>query len=110
MKKEVICLNSNAPNGAVAVFRRTLQKICIDKGAIQGEKLANQITVLGTDLQNESFELKQWGNLAAHPDAIIQDVTIDDATEMKGFLERVVYVMYELPAKLDRSRTNRGSS
>jgi len=31
----VICLNSNAPHGAVAVFRRTLQKICIDKGATQ---------------------------------------------------------------------------
>ena len=90
----IICLNSNAPNGAVAVFRRTLQKICIDKNATQGDKLADQLSVIPTDLQKEAFELKQWGNIAAHPDKIISDVLIEDAKEMKGFLERVIYLVY----------------
>lgn len=106
----ISCLNSNAPNGAVSVFRRTLQKICIDKGATQGDNLADQIAVLSSDLQTEAFELKQWGNIGAHPDKIIPDVPSEDAKEMKGFLKRVIYVMYELPAKLDRSKNTRNGN
>jgi len=72
--------------------------------------LVKQIPVLTSELQDEAFELKQWGNLGAHPDKNIQDVPIEDAKEMKDFLERVIYVMYELPAKLNRSKNNRKST
>ena len=58
----IICLNVNANNAAVTMFRRSLQKICVDKGAKEDEYLVEQIKILPKDLEKHATELCKWLN------------------------------------------------
>ena len=105
------CMDNYAPNGAVAMFRRALQQICIKKEANKGERLEDQVNVLPEDIRPSATELRQWGNLGAHEDnkGIIDSVKMSDANLAKEFLERVFYAVYEYPEKLKLSQKSRNS-
>lgn len=53
----VRCLNVNAPNAAVTMFRRTLQQVCKDKGTTKRD-LKDQIDeIIPLELKTEAHEL-----------------------------------------------------
>lgn len=103
------CLSIGSPNGAVAMFRKCLQQICVQQGARKGQLLVDQVKILPLDIRPSATELKQWGNLGAHEDSkgIILDVKMNDAILAKEFLERVFYTVYEYPLKIKKSQTRR---
>jgi len=103
------CLSINSPNGAVAMFRKCLQQICVEQGAKKGQRLVDQVKILPQDIRPSATELKQWGNLGAHEDdkGIILDVKMVDAILAKEFLDRVFYRIYEYPLKIKKSQMKR---
>ena len=102
----VICLNVNANNAAVTMFRKALQIVCIDKGAKTNENLVNQIKILPKDLEQHATELREWGNIGAH-DKNIENAELEDAKMMKKFLETVFSRLYEESAELEESKKKR---
>ena len=106
------CMDNNAPNGAVSMFRKTLQQICVNEGAKKGDDLVNQIKVLPQEIRPTATELRKWGNLGAHEDknGIIESVKMPDAHLAKEFLERVFYSVYEYPEKIKQSQKKRAGT
>lgn len=47
----VRCLDANSPNGSVAMFRRTLQQICVSMGADPSKRLAEQMDILPAEVK-----------------------------------------------------------
>ena len=108
-KQGVNCLNVGSSIGAITCFRRALQQLCIDKGATQGKMLHEQLDeVLTARVKETAHEIKQWGNLGAHPDELIQDVKIEDAEETKDFMGLVFEDVYVVPWKIEESKKKRG--
>ena len=100
----VRCLDANSPNGSVAMFRRTLQQICVERGADPSKKLVNQIEVLPIEVKPTADEIREWGNLGAHEDnsGKVIDVNRTQAESIKRFLEQIFLVLYQHPAELKR--------
>ena len=105
----VRCLDANAPNGAVGMFRRALQQICVEGGANPRDRLTDQLKILPADAKPTAIEIKEWGNLGVHEDSdgIITEITISQAESIKTFLERVFMVAYQHPAALRKSQNAR---
>ena len=63
------------------MFRRSLQQICIQKGANKEARLEDQIKVLPMEIRPSATQLRKWGNLGAHEDknGVIESVKIKDA-------------------------------
>lgn len=104
------CLVANAPNGAAAMLRRTLQEICVELGADTSKTLNDQINEkINPIVLPEATETRFWGNLGAHPDKkqIIPDVSLEDAKMAVEFLDRIIYQHYEYPAKIGSSKNKR---
>ena len=103
------CLNSNAPNGAVALFRRVLSQVCIDLGADPKQMLNKQIEILPDGLKPAAHEIRSWGNLGVHEDksGIINAVPINVAESIKEFLEQVFVVIYDHPSKIKKLQKER---
>jgi len=109
-EEAMACLIANAPNGAVAMLRRTLQEICIDLGADPDKDLYEQINKkINPIVLPEAAETRFWGNLGTHPDKkqIISDVSIKDAKTTVEFLDRIIYQHYEYPSKIGDSKDKR---
>lgn len=110
-KQGVNCLNVGSSIGAITCFRRALQQLCIDKGATQGKQLHEQLDeVLTARVKDTAHEIKQWGNLGAHPDELIKDVKNEDAVETKKFMELVFDDVYVVPWRIKESKKKRGES
>jgi hypothetical protein len=105
----VRCLDANAPNGAVTMFRRSLQQICVEKGANPKDRLVDQIKVLPEQVRPTAKEIKAWGNLGAHEDSNgkIEEVNKEQADAIKRFLESVFMVVYQHPIELERLKGQR---
>lgn len=105
----VNCLNANAPNGSVVMFRRTLQQICVKLGANPTDDLVEQIKKLPKEIDDAATEIRKWGNLASHEDnrGIIPSISNEDAESIKRFLERIFLIVYKHPGEIERSKNKR---
>jgi len=105
----VRCLDANSPNGAVTMFRRSLQQICVEKGANPKDRLVDQIKVLPEQVRPTAKEIKAWGNLGAHEDSNgkVEEVNKEQADAIKRFLEGVFLVVYQHPIELEHLRGQR---
>ncbi len=103
------CLNADAPLGAVTCFRRALQQICKDKGAT-ATGLKNQIDeIIPAPYKELTTEIREWGNLGAHPDDVILEVTKEDAVEIRDFIKSVFEIIYIVPEKVKERKNKRTS-
>lgn len=108
-KEGVNCLNSDCNKSAVLMFRRALQQICKNLNTTQ-RNLDDQINeVLPERLSEVAHEIRNWGNIGAHPDDLIDSVDREDATQMKELLELIFLDIYETPWKIQKSRDKRNS-
>jgi hypothetical protein len=100
----VRCLDADAPNGSVAMFRRTLQQICVERGAKPKDRLVDQIKILPPEIVPTAKEIKEWGNLGVHEDSDgkVLEVNKEQADAIKRFLERIFLSIYQHPAELER--------
>ena len=107
------CYSIGAYRGAAALARRTVQVICLDKGASKSKKLQEQIDELFTsgvitkDIQEWAHEVRFLGNDAAHPTK--NEVSENDAKDILDLLDSLCEVLYITPAKAaDRKKKREG--
>ena len=92
--------------------RRSLQNICVDKGADKDKKLEKQIDelqekgVITVDLQKWAHEVRHIGNDAAHPgnNGLVKREDAQDITEL---LTQFCNVLYVAPAIANERRRTR---
>jgi hypothetical protein len=115
----VRCLSARAPRAAVVMFRRTLEAVVRASGSaaavttLDERNLAAALTVMAEEHTLDP-SLAQWasalrlvGHVGSHLDPIEQ-VEMDEAEEMSRLASGLFTYLYEMPAKLARSRA--GSS
>lgn len=108
-EEALLCHSVGAFRGAAALARRTVQVICLNKGASKTKKLQDQIDELFTngiitkDIQEWAHEVRFLGNDAAHPNK--DEVLEGDAKDILELLESLCEVLYVTPAKaLERKK------
>ena len=104
----VRCVNNNAPDGAMTCFRKCLQKICAQKEADPDKDLWEQIDdVLQGRVVELSTEIRKWGNIGAHPDENVEELTMAQARQVQEFMEIIFQDEYIIPAKIEKSKQER---
>lgn len=111
----VRCLSAHAPRAAAVMFRRTLEAVVRSSrsaNAVQTldkKNLAAALSVMAAEhtldpaLADWAKELRLVGNLGGHFD-LLDDVQMDEAEEMSRLARGLFTYLYEMPAKLARSR------
>lgn len=110
-EEALICEAAGSYRGAAALARRTLQVICIDKGAPENKKLHQQIdwlfdnNIVTNEIKEWAHEVRYVGNDAAHPNTT--EVTKDDARDILELLESMCDVLYIAPARAAARKAKR---
>jgi hypothetical protein len=114
-----LCLGSGCAKSSMVMSRRTLQRILMEQGCDQHNLVDAIAHAINTGILRRQFhslatEIRQYGNLGAHPDDDqLQSVTLDNARQLLEFIRVLIYEYYELPAQADalrRSREGNGST
>jgi len=110
----MICLGVNAPKGAVVLFRRATQSLMKELGANPNNYLWKQIKelkekgIINENLSELATELRLWGNFGAHPDDdLLDEVTIEEAEEMKKLLDMLLKFTIIQKAEVEAIRERR---
>ena len=92
---------------AVAMARRAVQGVCIEKGADPKKKLFLQIDELKVSqtlhphLVEWAQRIRAFGNTGVHPgEDGLDDVSKEAATAVVSFLDQLLHYVYELPDEL----------
>lgn len=109
----VNCMGIGETKAAVTMFRRSLQQVMINKGA-KGNRLVDQIRSLGEkgilsgEIVEWANEIRLWGNEGAHPAGEeIDNITVEQADEIKEFIDRLFEWVYIMPERVKKSRLSR---
>ena len=111
-------LSVKAPRAAVVMFRGMLAQLVADKGSAAARAkhtLYDKVEQMSQDgslhpsLVEWAKEIRLIGNAAAHPDAL-DPVSNDEAADLGRLCRQMLNVIYEVPARITRSRASRGSS
>ena len=111
------CLGAQCPRAAAVMFRRVLEALVNDKGSAtaqtaadknlaQGLKVMADEHVLQPTLAEWATEIRLVGNVGAHLDPI-KDVALDEARDLARLTRQLLEYVYELPARVARSRQAR---
>jgi hypothetical protein len=109
------CLAAQAPRAAVAMLRRTVEALVVDRGSETAKKaldtnLAKALRVmadehaLDTTLAEWANEIRLLGNVGAHFDPM-HDVDRVEAQDLGKLTRQLLHYVYELPASIRRKRT-----
>lgn len=113
-----LCFSIGAYRAAAVMARRSLQSICLDKGAKDDDRLNVQIDwlfaqgIITKDLKEWAHEVRLVGNNAAHPKIPEEDtpVTKEDADDILQLLDQFCQVLYVAPAIAEDRRKLRQAS
>ena len=108
------CLGVQAWKAAAAMARRTVQGICIERGA-KPAKLAAQIAELAAkqtlhpNLVEWATQVRHFGNEGAHPgDDGLAEVTEADARDAVAFMDQLIEWTYHMPERLQVAKQRSG--
>ena len=110
-------LSVNAARAAAVMFRGMLAQVVADKGSAAARAkhtLYDKLDQMSRDgslhpsLVEWAREIRLIGNAAAHPDAL-DPVSDDEAADLSRLCRELLNVIYQVPARLARSRAARGS-
>jgi len=116
-KEAGLCLDAGCYKASLVMSRRGLQRVLKAQGCTQrnlgGDKgaIASAISkgVLRKPLHTLAEEIKEYGNLGAHPDDDqLENASKESATQVLRFLELIIEEFYVVPMtaeKLQRQRT-----
>jgi hypothetical protein len=111
----VRCLSAHAPRAAAVMFRRTLEAVVRTSGSpaavttLDDRNLAAALGVMAAEhtldpsLAQWAKELRLVGNVGGHLDPL-DNVEMSEAEEMSRLARGLFTYLYEMPAKLARSR------
>lgn len=109
------CLNAQAPNGAVAMFRTALTWIVEDKASPNAKgqaDLKDKIKAMIADggfasaLGGWADHVRLYGNAGAHPDKF-GDVSVEEAEDVARLTYSLIEAMYILPENIARRQAQR---
>jgi len=106
------CLAVRAPRAAAVMFRRSLEAVVKNRGsaaarkALEGSlydglKVMADEHALDPSLASWAKEIRLAGNAGGHYDPL-DDVTMEEATEISKLVRNLFLFLYEAPAKLKR--------
>jgi hypothetical protein len=108
-----LCLGASCYKASLVMSRRVLQRCLHDQGCTQN-KLVDAIDhALKTNLLRKAFhplteEIRQYGNLGAHPDDDqLQNANRDSAHHVLEFARLLIHEFYEVPASAALLKKNR---
>lgn len=122
-EEALVCEAAGSYRGAATLARRTLQVICLEKGAPKEKQqkknpektmrvdLSEQIdwlyknNIITDEIKNWAHEVRYVGNDAAHPTAT--DVSSDDARDILELLQSMCDVLYIAPARAAARKSKR---
>ena len=99
------------------MFRGMLAQVVADKGSAAArakDTLYHKLEQMSRDgslhpsLVEWAREIRSIGNAAAHPDAL-DPVSDDEAADLGRLCRQLLNVIYEVPARITRSRAARGA-
>ncbi len=111
-------LSVKAPRAAAVMFRGMLAQIVANTGSPAAQaknSLYDKLAQMSLDgslhpsLVEWAKEIRLIGNAAAHPDAL-DPVSEQEAAELGRLCRQFLNVVYEVPARITRSRTIRGAT
>lgn len=113
------CLSVQCPSAAAVMFRRGLEAIVTDRGSKEAQQaltksLSRALTQMATDHTLEpsivewAKEIRLVGNVGAHFDPLSR-VEIQDAEDLGRLVRQILTYLYELPARVSRSRMRRST-
>lgn len=112
-KEAKLCYSVGAYKATVVLSRRSLQSICIDKGASKNKKLYQQIEELASngviteDLKEWATEVRYVGNDGAHPGEEILKEDAESILELTEQLTNVIYIMPQIATELKNKRKSK---
>jgi len=111
------CLASNCYKASMVMSRRVLQRIlkdqgCTDRTLVKAIEFAVKQDILRKSFHPIAEEIRQYGNLGAHPDDNqLSNATKENAQQILDFVRLIIQDFYEVPAaaellKKQREETN----
>lgn len=108
-----LALAAGCPKASMVMTRRALQRCLKEQGSAQ-RNLVDAITdALSKGTLRKAFhplaeEIRQYGNLSAHPDDDqLQNATGDSATAVLEFVRLLIHEFYEVPMAAEKLRLAR---
>ena len=110
-----LCLGAGCNKASMVMSRRTFQRILKAQGCPQKKLVAAIDHAIKENILRPQFhalanEIREYGNLGAHPDDQLKNVTADTAKQVLEFVRVLIDEFYELPAKVDGLRKKRESA
>ena len=111
-------LSVKAPRAAAVMFRGMLAHVVKDKGSPAAQAkhtLFDRLEQMSNDgslhpsLVEWARDIRILGNAAAHPDSL-DPISEDEAADLARLCRQLLNVIYEVPARIARGRTARGST
>jgi hypothetical protein len=108
-----LCLGAGCYKASLVMSRRVLQRCLADQGCKQN-KLVDAINyALQNNILRKAFhplaeEIRQYGNLGAHPDEDqLMNANRDCAYQVLEFARLLIHEFYEVPASAELLKRNR---
>lgn len=108
-----LCLGAGCFKASLVMSRRVLQRCLAEQGCTQ-HRLVDAITdALKTGVLRKAFqplaeEIRQYGNLGAHPDDDqLANANHQSAHQVLEFARLLIHEFYEVPASAAKLKTNR---
>lgn len=109
-KEAIKCFEIDAYKACVAMCRRSLQSVMIEKNANQNKDLNDQINEIQIlqDIKDWAHEIRHFGNRWAHPNKDwLKEVTKEEAKEVIDFMKQFFNYVYVMPKKVEISKIKR---
>lgn len=114
-REAATCLDAGCYKAAMTMGRRVLQRVLKDKGCAE-RNLVDQIKeaeakdILRACFKGLATEIRQYGNLGAHPDDDqLANCNKDHADLLLQFLKMIIHELYEIPAQAAVLKSRRTS-
>ena len=108
-----LCLSAGCPKASVVMSRRVLQRILKEQGCSE-HNLTDQIDkaiksdILRKPMHKIATEIRQYGNLGAHPDdKQLADIDKEKAKQILDFARLIIEEFYEIPATAEKLQKDR---
>ena len=111
-----VCLDAGCFKASLVMSRRALQRCLKAQGCTQHRLVdainhAIQNSILRKPFETLAEEIRQYGNLGAHPDDDqLENATRESVYQVLEFVRLLVHEFYEVPASAELLKRNRGKS
>lgn len=111
-----LCLGTGCYKASLVMSRRVLQRCLKEQGCAQRNLVdainhAKSEGILRSSFHAIADEIREYGNLGAHPDDDqLSNANQDSAQQVLDFTRMLIHEFYEVPQSIDRLRRNRQQS